>query len=265
MALALGPGTEFGFASVVAGPEAAPVDPGVHFAPGFPKRDREPLEEALARSLNGACDPPPCVGPSCEADAPILSLALSGEDRMYLLDWALTHPTLDEPLRRQTSCELCSLAEVRLQIAADVGRMCTLLELATAEPASDVGREPGEDSPGPVLVGGSGSGGPEEPPGSGRGWARAAGWAAIGTGAALTITGIALMATNGRPYGQLCSGADVDADGDCRYVLDTLPAGIGFAVAGVALAGGGVGLSVWARQDRRAQARLIGVGVSGSF
>ena len=53
--------------------------------------------------------------------------------------------------------------------------------------------------------------------------------------------GIALLAIDGRPYKQDCSGMNVDVDGRCRYRYDTLAGGA--ALTGVGIAAFVVGIS----------------------
>ncbi|MCB9702292.1 MAG: PEGA domain-containing protein [Myxococcales bacterium] len=74
------------------------------------------------------------------------------------------------------------------------------------------------------------------------------GWALIGAGGTALVSGVALLALDGRPYRNACDGADVDAMGRCRYQYNTLGVGIAGLAAGVALAGTGVALVV---VDRR--------------
>ena len=82
--------------------------------------------------------------------------------------------------------------------------------------------------------------------------ARGFGWAAIAVGLAAIGTGAGLVAVHGRPNQLRCSGDDRDADGDCRLIYGTRPAGIALLVTGVALEVTGI---VLASVFRRAAAR----------
>ncbi len=73
------------------------------------------------------------------------------------------------------------------------------------------------------------------------------GWAGIGVGVALLTTGIALLAIDGNEIKSDCSGANVDAFGTCKYRYETTGGGAAATVLGVAFAGVGTGLVVWAR------------------
>lgn len=104
---------------------------------------------------------------------------------------------------------------------------------------------------------------------------------AIGALAAAAVSigvGAALVAADGEPVGRRCGSDDpasFDADGDCRYVHETLGAGVAVTALGVGLAGAAATLLVIdaSRRKRRAKAwsrvRLhVGpgrVGISGAF
>jgi PEGA domain len=55
---------------------------------------------------------------------------------------------------------------------------------------------------------------------------RAGGFAALALGSAAAGAGLTLIALHGRPNHAACRGADVDADGDCRYLYATRTPGI---------------------------------------
>jgi len=74
------------------------------------------------------------------------------------------------------------------------------------------------------------------------------GWGAVGVGAAAFISGIALLVLNNRPAKNNCDAADVDAQGNCRYLWDTAAGGIGLTVSGAIVAGAGAGLVVYSRR-----------------
>jgi hypothetical protein len=76
------------------------------------------------------------------------------------------------------------------------------------------------------------------------------GWAGIGVGVALLTTGIALLAIDGNDIKSDCAGANIDAFGNCKYRYETTGGGAAATVLGVAFAGAGTGLVVWARPKK---------------
>ncbi len=74
------------------------------------------------------------------------------------------------------------------------------------------------------------------------------GWAGVGAGAAVLISGIALIAIDENPYKGQCVGEDIDSMGRCRYRYNTLAGGITGVIVGAALAGGGAALLVLGRK-----------------
>ncbi len=70
------------------------------------------------------------------------------------------------------------------------------------------------------------------------------GWAMLGVGLAGMGTGVAFIALHDRPYdfGGNCTGANVDANGECRYLWDTKWYGMAGVLAGTALATLGVAI-----------------------
>jgi hypothetical protein len=82
---------------------------------------------------------------------------------------------------------------------------------------------------------------------------KATGGAGVGVGVALIGAGIALLVLNDRPIESRCTGENVDADNDCKYLHDTMAGGIGLTVGGAVVAGVGVGLLVWGMKRGKAQ------------
>lgn len=75
---------------------------------------------------------------------------------------------------------------------------------------------------------------------------------ATGLGGAAVVLGAVGLAVHDRPYGARCSGTDVDAEGDCRFLLDTRSAGaVTLAIGSAALVGGVTMLVLHATRDRR--------------
>lgn len=80
----------------------------------------------------------------------------------------------------------------------------------------------------------------------------------VGLGIAAIAAGVVMLVIDGDPYRKDCQA---DADGDCRFVRGTRPAGIGIAVAGGAVGVAGavvLGLGV-ARRNRHERRRLVAV------
>jgi hypothetical protein len=76
------------------------------------------------------------------------------------------------------------------------------------------------------------------------------GWTALGVGAAALVAGPVLIGIDGRENRTMCSGDDVDAQGDCRLLYATSEAGIAVTVIGGALLATGIGIAIGTR-DRR--------------
>lgn len=89
------------------------------------------------------------------------------------------------------------------------------------------------------------------------------GWSTLGVGAAMLISGIALLAVDENPVKGNCSGPNVDADGDCEFRYDTLTGGVLLTVVGVAGAATGAGLVVFARRNRKREPASMALGPFG--
>jgi hypothetical protein len=90
------------------------------------------------------------------------------------------------------------------------------------------------------------------------------GWSALGVGLATVATGVTLLVLDERPIERKCNGDNVDADGDCRLLHDTMAGGIAATVAGGVLTAVGVALVVVAkRRKKQARARAM-LGPSGA-
>jgi hypothetical protein len=99
------------------------------------------------------------------------------------------------------------------------------------------------------------------------------GWTAIGVGAAAVLVGGPLIAVHGRENEVVCSGANVDPRGNCKYLHATRGPGIAVTVVGAALLATGIGILIGTRDKRKSPGRAranLGVGpgsiaVSGRF
>lgn len=60
------------------------------------------------------------------------------------------------------------------------------------------------------------------------------GWSSIALGLGATAGGVALVALDEQPIRSDCAGANVDADGHCKWRYDTLAGGVVLTIAGVA-------------------------------
>jgi hypothetical protein len=273
--------------SAFAPPEAAV---GLQIDEDLPPRERTALRESFERVLPMACKPPPCVN-DCAEDQASVALVIEGDSRDYTLHWIASDPRLDEPLIVDSRCELCSLVEVEEQLAADLGRVCAQLSANTdalgrlrvsSQPGAAwlridgrrIGRTPwaGELELGQhrLEVGSRGHGtqtrtldivgGVERHEsfelmplarGDRPAWP---GWASLGLGVALGIAGTALLAIDGKEWPGRCSGNDIDATGNCRFIYRTRPLGIALASMGAVSFTAGVGLMVWSQHGDRGAA-----------
>lgn len=80
-----------------------------------------------------------------------------------------------------------------------------------------------------------------------------AGWTSSAAGLAIAGAGAPLLALHGRPYRTRCSGADVDADGDCRFRYDTRAGGAVLISLGAAALVAGITMLIVAARARRAR------------
>lgn len=276
----------FATLNVLAPPEAAATS-GIQFDADLPAHERSALRESFERVLPLACKPPPCVG-KCNEDQPSVALSIGGDTRDYTLHWVANAPHLDESLIVESRCELCSLVEVEEQLAADLGSLCARLAASldapgrvrvSTEPARAwvqmdgrrMGETPwaGEIAAGEhqLQVGARGYGtqtrtlqvfaGVEQREHfelmalSRKRRPASPGWSSLAIGIALGIAGTTLIAIDGQDWRGRCSGSNVDADGNCRFVYSTMPFGIALASLGAVSIASGVGLVVWAQQGDR--------------
>ena len=88
---------------------------------------------------------------------------------------------------------------------------------------------------------------------------RVGGWASLGIGSGLLVSGITLLALHGRPVRSRCSGDDKDENGLCRFRYNSLPSGIPLAVGGaVGIAVGAALLATARKRERRLEnARVL--------
>jgi hypothetical protein len=67
-----------------------------------------------------------------------------------------------------------------------------------------------------------------------------------------------------RPIERKCNGDNVDADGDCRLLYDTMAGGVAAAVVGGVLTAVGVALLVVAKKRKRQGRARAMIGPSGA-
>lgn len=275
---------QFVFATLtVFSPPEAVAASGVQIDADLPAHERSSLRESFERVLPIACKPPPCVG-DCAEDQSSIALSISGTSRDYALHWVANAPDLDAPLIIDSRCQLCGLGEVEEQFAADLGSLCARLAASVDAPGRvqvsaqperaqlwidgrRVGQTPwaGEVAAGEhwLRVEARGYGtqtrtlqvfaGIEQHEQfelmavSRRARPAWPGWSTLALGIALGITGTALIAIDGQDWRGRCSGANVDANGNCRFVYSTRPVGIALAGLGAISIASGVGLVVWSQ------------------
>jgi hypothetical protein len=94
---------------------------------------------------------------------------------------------------------------------------------------------------------------------------RILGWTGVGAGIGAMGAGVALLVIHDQPITSVCSGDDVDDDGDCHFVHKTLPGGIALAAAGAAALGTGIALLILDRKRTKAKRveAMIGPGSFG--
>ena len=83
------------------------------------------------------------------------------------------------------------------------------------------------------------------------------GWASLGIGIAAVGGGVGLTFLHDQPYtaGGRCSGENVDADGDCRFLHNTKWYGMGLSLAGGALVTLGVAVLITTAKNPRKKAK----------
>ena len=110
-------------------------------------------------------------------------------------------------------------------------------------------------------------------------WHRPLGFGALGAAVVAIGSGAAMVAADGEPLARKCGPGDpqnVDGDGDCRYVHETLEAGVVVTALGVGLASAATTLLVIDGKRRRRHARAWAgtvrmhvspsrVGIAGTF
>ena len=80
---------------------------------------------------------------------------------------------------------------------------------------------------------------------------RAGGFASLVIGTAATAAGLTLIGLHGRANRPRCNGANVDADGDCKYLYDTRIPGIVVTSVGVAAIATGIALLVVSSKKKK--------------
>jgi hypothetical protein len=228
------------------------------FAGALQQAVRDGLTDA---GVEVAETPAGCADATCSAKA-----VSDGQARAYAStevsitgsDYTLTADVLDGDgkslVRKEGTCEICTYEEAAVALRELVASAAR--ELAPAEP---------EPVPEPVID-------PEPEPPKRRlltpQTTQIIAFTAIGVGVAALVGGIAMIVLDENPVKSNCSGVHVDADGDCELRYNTLGGGIGLTVAGVAVAGGGVGLYLWGRKQAKrgpAEVSLVPWGVRARF
>jgi len=93
-----------------------------------------------------------------------------------------------------------------------------------------------------------------------------AGWTLFGVGAASLVAGVTFIGIDNTQVRLLCSGDNIDVNGNCRFEHRTLGIGIGLASAGVTLVATGLALAVRKRRSKqRAAVRPTHAGLEWRF
>lgn len=237
---------------------AAAQGPGVLVPP--PTMEGEAAEHIVGALQQGVRDgltdagtevaeaPEGCADDTCMAQAVTEGKAqayVHTEVRITGSDYALVADVQDGEgkslARKEGSCEICTYEEAAV----------ALRELVAAT-AKELGPPPDEAVPAPVVEPDP-SNEPRKRMSMSPKTTQIIAFTAIGVGVAALAGGIALLVIDDNPVKGNCAGANMDADGDCAFRYDTLGGGIGLTVAGVVVAGGGVGLYLWGRKQGKAE------------
>lgn len=169
-------------------------------------------EVALAQALAG-CVEQECLDRARESGAThAVRGGVAKQSRDFLLELEVVDLATGEVVVRSAeTCEICGVAEVTELLDSQGALLQTRLEALGKEPPADTRWAPGS---------------PRQ---------RALGWAALGGGVGLFGAGVTLLALDDRPYKKRCTGADRDAEGDCRWVFKTSWGGAALAVTGAVL------------------------------
>ncbi|PRP91236.1 PEGA domain protein [Enhygromyxa salina] len=85
-----------------------------------------------------------------------------------------------------------------------------------------------------------------------RSWQRPVGWAAVGAGVAGIGVGVGLLVIDGRPYlGRCDDPANLGVNGECKWLYQSLGAGVGVLALGMVAANVGTTLLILDRWNRR--------------
>lgn len=248
-----------GGSGVIIPPPAIVGDAPEHIMGALQQAVRDGLADA---SIEVAEAPGGCADVTCTAKAVSEGQArayVSTEVRITGSDYTLVADVLDGDgkslARKEGSCEICTYEEAAValrELVAAAGR-----ELEPAEPVP---------VPAPVVTPEPES--PRKRMTMSPKTTQLVAVTAIGVGVAALAGGIALLVLDDNGVESNCSGVHVDADGDCEQRYDTLGGGIGLTVAGVVVAGGGVGLLLWSRKQAKstpAEVSLVPWGVRARF
>ena len=167
-----------------------------------------------------------------------LRVRLGGEVRMYDVELEIYDASTGTMLTENSdSCSVCGWSDLQDVVATSVDPLRGWLALAATQPAKAQASPPR-----PTVRAGRRSRTSRDPSRGGqKPWMRPVAIGAIALGAAATTAGIALLSLHGREDLRRCDGpGQVDDDGDCRYVHQTLAPGVVSLVAGVGLSAAGI-------------------------
>lgn len=191
-----------------------------------------------------------------------LTIDIRGRDRVYELEIGLYEASSGNAIApvRTAECVVCGPADLAELAATEA----TLLRASLPGPTEGTPAQP----PHPLSLDVRDEPMPPRPP---KPWRRPVAIGSIVGGLAFTTAGVVLTSLHGREDPGRCSNPDnVDADGDCKYVQNTLVPGVVSLLAGAGLTATGVTLLVVERRGRRRAEFTMGattrrVTISGRF
>lgn len=232
--------------------------------------DVEALRTAASEGLGSAevqvsTELPAVIGPeqAARADAAWLSRTFTphgvshwlvtrvrGRARTYEIELELWSVDADRPLVSVSeSCAICGQRELRDLVRDEARELEDTLNVApeqTTATRSLAPRVAPEDRASPPADH------PDRDPSL-----RIGGYVTLTAGAVALIAGSTLIALDGREHSARCRSGEesvIDADGDCRYVHNTLAGGVSLVLGGVVASAGGITLlALDARRRHRAE------------
>jgi hypothetical protein len=154
-------------------------------------------------------------------------------------------------------CEICTRPDLEAKLARETAALCGKLEATPAAdpsttPAAEAGSPPVADEAQPAT---STSRRDAQPDASRSRALGIAGYASLGAGVGVLVAGSVLLGIHDRPVRSRCTGASVDANGQCEFLHDTIVVGAVLTSVGVAAIVTGIALVVVGRRSRSSPRR----------